>query len=89
MVTQQDIARHLGISQTTVSFALRGHPAVGAATVRQVREAARKLGYRPDPLISALMAQRRSRNEVPLRAKIAFLTPFPTRGECPSNYAAG
>jgi LacI family transcriptional regulator len=89
MATQHDIARSLGVSQTTVSLALRGHPSIPKATVRQVRRAARRLGYRPDPLVSALMAQRRTGKEVPLRAKIAFLTPFSTRSTWPSNYATG
>lgn len=89
MVNQQDIARELGLSQTAVSLALRNHPSIPAATVRTVRSAARRLGYRPNPLVSALMAQRRKRPAAALRAKIAFLTPFPVKGRWPSNYAAG
>lgn len=89
MVNQQDIARELGLSQTAVSLALRNHPSIPEATVRTVRATARRLGYRPDPLVSALMAQRRKRPAAALRAKIAFLTPFPIKGRWPSNYAAG
>jgi len=90
MVTQHDIARSLGVSQTTVSFALRGHPMIPKQTARAVFAAARRLGYRPDPLISALMAQRRLGHTQKLRAKLAFVTAFPTRDEWrESNYAAG
>jgi LacI family transcriptional regulator len=89
MVNQQDIARELGLSQTAVSLALRNHPSIPAATVRTVRAAARRLGYRPNPLVYALMAQRRKRPAASLHAKIAFLTPFPVRGRWPSNYATG
>lgn len=45
----KQLAEHLGLSQTTVSRALNGYPEVGAETRRRVDEAARKLGYRPNP----------------------------------------
>ncbi len=90
MVTQQDVARETGLSQTAVSLALRNSPEVSAATIRRVRAAARKLGYRPDPLISALMAQRHKRQQHAFRAKIAFLSAFPRRDEWKeSAYSAG
>lgn len=90
MVTQQDLARDTGLSQTAVSLALRNSPEVAPGTIRLVRAAAKRLGYRPDPLISALMAQRHKRNKQSFRAKIAFLTAFPKRDEWrASAYAAG
>lgn len=90
MVTQQDVARETGLSQTAVSLALRNSPDVSAETIKRVRDAARKLGYRPDPLISALMAQRHKRNKGAFRAKIAFLHAYPRRDDWKSySYAAG
>jgi len=89
MVNQHDIARSLGFSQTTVSLSLRKHPSIPAATIRAVETAARRLGYLPDPLVSALMAQRKKRPTTALRAKIAFLTPFTAEGVWPSAYATG
>jgi LacI family transcriptional regulator len=90
MVTQQDVARAAGLSQTAVSMALRNSAEVSPATIRQVRATAKRLGYRPDPLISALMAQRQHRGKKAFRAKIAFLTGFPHREEWRhSAYAAG
>ena len=56
--TQKDIAQSLGLSQTAVSLALRNSPGISSTTVARVRAAVRRLGYRPDPMISALMAQR-------------------------------
>jgi LacI family transcriptional regulator len=44
-VTSRDIAREAGVSQPTVSRALRGDPRVAPATVAQVEAAARRLGY--------------------------------------------
>jgi LacI family transcriptional regulator len=42
----QDIADHLGLSQSTVSRALAGHPAISEATRTQVQQAAAQLGFR-------------------------------------------
>src|SRR6266508_3445721 len=38
-ITSRDVARLLGVSQSTVSRALRGHPAVAPATAEQLRYA--------------------------------------------------
>ncbi len=56
-----DLARHLGLSPATVSRALRHHPALPAATCDAVCRAAEELGYRPNPMIGALMSQLRQR----------------------------
>ncbi|WP_157772297.1 LacI family DNA-binding transcriptional regulator [Lacunisphaera limnophila] len=90
MVTQKDVARDTGLSQTAVSLALRNSPEVSTSTIRLVRAAAKRLHYRPDPMISALMAQRHRRHKSTFRAKIAFLTAFPQRNEWrESAYSAG
>lgn len=44
----KELARHLELSQTTVSRALNGYPEVSTATRERVREAAARLGYRPN-----------------------------------------
>jgi len=46
-VTSFDVARRAGVSQSTVSRALRGDPSIGAGTVRRVQEAAVALRYVP------------------------------------------
>ncbi len=45
----KQLAKHLNLSQTTVSRALNGYPEVGEETRRRVSEAARRVGYRPNP----------------------------------------
>lgn len=60
--TLADIARRSGVSTYTVSLALRGNPRVAAPTRAHVREIARQLGYRPNPLLSALMSRVRRRH---------------------------
>ncbi|WP_245413262.1 LacI family DNA-binding transcriptional regulator [Arthrobacter celericrescens] len=45
-MTQSDVARHLGVSRTLVSFAMRGAPGVSEDMRRQILSAADALGYR-------------------------------------------
>jgi LacI family transcriptional regulator len=47
-VTSVDVARHLGVSQSTVSLALSGASRVSDATRRRVLEACDELDYRPN-----------------------------------------
>ncbi len=55
------LASQLGLSAATVSLALRGSPRVVPATQQRVREAARRAGYRPNPIVRSVMsALRRS-----------------------------
>ncbi len=44
----KDLARELGLSQTTVSRALNGYPEVNEQTRARVLEASKRLGYRPN-----------------------------------------
>jgi LacI family transcriptional regulator len=46
-VTSHDVARLAGVSQPTVSRALRGEPGVSEATTQRIRQAATQLGYVP------------------------------------------
>lgn len=78
MVTQGDIAAAAGVSVMTVSLALRNRPEVASATAARVRELAARLGYRPDPALSALVHHRRSGSKR-ITAAIALLTSWPTR----------
>ena len=57
----QEVATKLGISASTVSRALRDDPRISLATRAKVRETATALGYQPNPLVSALMANRKRR----------------------------
>ncbi len=57
----RSLARQLGLSAATVSLALRESPRVVAATRQRVLQAARRAGYRPNPLVgSVLTAVRRA-----------------------------
>jgi len=61
-VTLNDVAQAAGLSLSAVSQALRGRKNIPAATQVKVREVAARLGYLPDPLLSALAARRHSRS---------------------------
>lgn len=54
MVTQEQIARKLGISRQLVTFALAGYPQVSRESRKRILAAARTMGYRPNPHARAL-----------------------------------
>src|SRR4051794_15763113 len=56
----EDVAAYIGMSTSSVSLALSERPGPSAETRRRVREAADRLGYRPDRTAS-LLARRRTR----------------------------
>ena len=57
-VTLKDIAKSAKLSVAAVSMALRNHSSLPASTIKRVKEIANSLGYRPDPVLSALAAHR-------------------------------
>ena len=57
-VTIKDVARNCGLSISTVSKVFNGYPDISEATRRQVTEAARQIGYRPNALARALKTNR-------------------------------
>lgn len=73
--TLKDIAEQTGFGRSTVSLALRNHPSLPEATRKTIQEAAVKMGYRPNPLISALMTQIRSKRKKH-RERIAIISRF-------------
>ncbi len=75
-VRMAEIAQRLGVASSTVSRALRGDPRIGAALRARVRAAADELGYRPNPLVSALMASRRRRGGAGAVDVIALVTNY-------------
>lgn len=61
MVSSKDVARLAGVSQPTVSRALRGDSRLTDATKRKVRSAAEQLGYSPNAFGRALATGRSTR----------------------------
>jgi LacI family transcriptional regulator len=58
-VTMKIIAAHAGVTQATVSMCLANNPRIPLATRTRIRGIAERLGYRPNPYVSALMRVRR------------------------------
>lgn len=77
-VSMRDIARHTGVSIATVSKCLSGKRDVAESTRRRILAASRKLGYRQNPLVAALMRSRRRRSAPTDTLTLAFVTAFPT-----------
>ncbi|MEO0796112.1 MAG: LacI family DNA-binding transcriptional regulator [Verrucomicrobiota bacterium] len=57
----RDVAEMLGVSVSTVSRALKRDPRITVETRDRVLEAAKQCGYRPNPMVSSLMATRKGR----------------------------
>ncbi|EIQ02079.1 transcriptional regulator [Opitutaceae bacterium TAV1] len=72
--TMQSVATRAGVSLMTVSRALKNHPSIPPATCERIRRIADELGYRPNPMVSALMAQLRSKKAPGKLPTLAFLT---------------
>lgn len=79
--TLEMIAKAAGVSKMSVSRCLRGHPNNSKKTQERVRKIAFDLGYRPNPMISALMSDIRSRKQQDQSTVIAVLDDF--EGERP------
>ncbi len=67
------IAEAAGVSAMTVSRVLRNFPSVSPETRQRVMQAARKLGYSPDPHMARLMARVRSYRRRRAEAVIALV----------------
>ena len=74
----RDIARQLRVSVATVSKCLSGKRDVSEATRRRVEAACKKIRYKTNPLVAALMRSRRRHLEPAQRLTLAYVTAFPT-----------
>lgn len=73
----RDIGRMLGLSHVTVSLALSDNPRIPATRRAEIKRAAERLGYRPDPMLSALIHYRHQKRRTGIQAAIAWLNFWP------------
>jgi len=75
-VRMAEIAQRLGVASSTISRALRNDPRISLEVRKRVRSVAEELGYQPNPLVSALMANRRRRGSGGAVDVIALVTNY-------------
>lgn len=77
----RDIANRLNVSRATISRALRNRPEISKALCRKVQRTAVEMGYKPDPVLSALVQYRQGKSFKPVTAELAWINcwPDPTR----------
>lgn len=84
-VSLRDVALAAKVSHVTVSLALRDHPKISAKTRERVRAAAKRLGYKPDPMLRALAEYRKTKRVARYQATLAWINNFPMP-EYPEKY---
>ena len=72
-ITMAEVARVAKVHQTTVSLALRNDPRLPSETRIRLRALAESMGYRPDPMLSALNLYRSSQDTAKNQPSIAFI----------------
>lgn len=75
------IAAALEVSAMTVSRALRGSPGVSDSLRKRIQTTAKRLGYRPDPVVGRLMHQLRRGGRAAFRASLCAVTDIPIDDE--------
>jgi LacI family transcriptional regulator len=72
-VTQRDVANALGLSDATVSRALRNSPKIPKARRMEIQTMANRMGYRPNAMASALAHLRLSKSVTQRQAALAWI----------------
>ena len=71
--TIRDVARAAGVAAATASLALRNHPRLRKSTCAKVQRAAEKLGYKPNAVVSHLLAQLRASRTSKYQATLGII----------------
>lgn len=72
-VTQRDIARAIGVSNATVSLALRDSELLTKERREEIQSAAARMGYRPNPVAAELSRHKRNSTMAPAQAALAWI----------------
>jgi DNA-binding LacI/PurR family transcriptional regulator len=76
-VSMDAVAAAAGVATSTVSRALKGDRRISATTQERIRGIAERMGYRPNPLVSALMVHLRHGHPPAARCNLAWLDFYP------------
>jgi LacI family transcriptional regulator len=74
---QRDIATRLGVSQATVSRALRDSPAISKALREKIQHLAKDIGYTPNAMAIGLVKQRQTSKANAITAELAWINTWP------------
>lgn len=72
-VSQKDIAKEAGVARSTVSMAFSNHASIASTTKERILAIAKRMGYAPDPMLSALSIYRASRRPAAFHGTLAWL----------------
>ena len=78
-VTLADVAKRADVHVTTVSLAMRNHPRLPEETRKRIQALAEEMGYRPDPMMRALVSYRGKVMERRNTPTLAYVTNWTTR----------
>ena len=78
-IALRDVALAVGVHHSTVSRALKGDFRISEPVRTKIKEAAARLGYTPDPMLSALVVYRSKKQNGRFQGTLAWLTNYPTR----------
>lgn len=84
--TLKDVAQLAGVSYVTVSLALRSHPRISQETRTRVLTIAKRIGYRPDPVLSALMVYRHGNRPSGNQETLAWINVWPKPNKLKEAY---
>lgn len=73
-ITVRDVAEKTGVHYSTVARALKNNTRVNEATRRKIQAVAKKLGYSPDPMVSALAVYRNAIRQSVFHGTLAWLS---------------
>jgi LacI family transcriptional regulator len=77
----RQVAEAKGVAVSTVSKALRNDPTIPEARCREIQALARRLGYRPHPMVATLMAQLHHRRRRSDPHHITWIDLWPASGD--------
>ncbi len=76
-ISLKDIAAAAGVHYSTASLALRDSPKLPRETRERIQAVAEKMGYRPDPALSALNAYRKVKRHESYQSTLAVVSDNP------------
>ena len=78
-ITMKDVALAAGVSEATVSRALRNSQNLKEETCQRIQALAKEMNYIPNPMVSALMEQIKAGHSSPTKIVLAFVTAWDER----------